>query len=94
MNDDFLNISLLQRRLHWLIAPPLNFLSSKDQPPVGYFSVGTEVSQVTLAEDWLVTMTLGGPHPQQVWVNPAVWLPLGPEPQGPLALRPLENARF
>lgn len=84
MNDDFLNISLLQRWLHWLIAPPLNFLSSKNQPPVGHFSVGTEVSQVTLAADWLMTMTLGGPHPQQVRVNPSVWLPLGPEPQGPL----------
>ena len=94
MNDDFLNISLLQRRLHWLIGPPLNFLSSEDQPPVGHFSVGTEVGQVTLAADWLMAVTLGRPHPQQVPASPTVWLPLGPKPQGPLALRPLENARF
>ena len=69
MNDDFLNVSLLQWWLHWLIASPHNFLCSENQPPVGNFSVVTEVSQVTLAVDWLVTVTLGAPHPQRVWVG-------------------------
>lgn len=69
MNDDFLSVSLLQRRLHWFIASPHDFPCSENQPPVGNFAVGTEVSQVTLTVDWLVTVTLGAPHPQRVWVN-------------------------
>lgn len=53
MNDDFLNKSLLQGRLHRLVVSPHNFLCSKDQSPVSNFPVSTEVSQVTLTVDWL-----------------------------------------
>lgn len=93
MNDDFLNTYLSAEAASLgLLVPHSTSLAPKISLQGRSLFCGYRGRPGHAGCRWMA-VTLGQPHPQ-ARASPTARLPLGPKPQGPLALRPLEKARF